>query len=64
MYFETMFNVNNLHLTKIFKLPRLTTYNTCLRSFQYKILHNILFLNEKSLLNNKKSTMFLLQYIR
>ena len=47
MYFETMFNVNNLDLTKIFKLPRLTTYSTCLRSFQYKILHNILFLNEK-----------------
>ena len=44
-YFETMFNLNNLDWTKIFILPSLTTYNTYLRSFQYKILHNILFLN-------------------
>ena len=44
-YFETKFNANNLDWTKIFILPHLTTYNTHLRSFQYKILHNILFLN-------------------
>ena len=42
--FETMFNVNNLHRTKIFILPGLTTYNTFLRSFQYKILYRLLFL--------------------
>ena len=47
MYFETKFNANNLDWTKIFILPHLTTYNTYLRSFQYKILHNILFLNKK-----------------
>ena len=46
-YFETKFNANNLDWTKMFILPRLTTYNTYLRSFQYKILHNILFLNKK-----------------
>ena len=46
-YFETKFNANNLDWTKIFILPRLTTYNTSLHSFQYKILHNILFLNKK-----------------
>ena len=46
-YFETKFNANNLDWTKIFILPRLTTYNTYLRSFQDKILHNILFLNKK-----------------
>ena len=46
-YFETKFNANNLDWTKIFILPHLTTYNTYLRSFQYKILHNILFLNKK-----------------
>ena len=34
-------------MTKVFILPRLTTYNSCLRSFQCKILHNILFLNKK-----------------
>ena len=32
---------------KIYKLPRITTINTYLRSFQYKILKNILFLNKK-----------------
>ena len=46
-YFEAKFNVNNLDQTKIFLLPRLTTCNTYLCSFQYKLLHNILFLNKK-----------------
>ena len=45
-YFETKFNANSLDWTKIFILLRLTTYNTYLRFFQYKILHNILFLNK------------------
>ena len=52
-YFETKFNGNSLDWTKIFLLPRLTTYNTYLRSFQYKILHNILFLNKKLYLSGK-----------
>ena len=43
-YFETKFN---LDWTKIFVLTCLTAYNTYLRFFQYKILHNILFLNKK-----------------
>ena len=46
-YFETKFNANSLDWTKIFILPSLTTYNTYLRYFQYKILHNILLLNKK-----------------
>ena len=46
-YFETKFNANNLDWTEAFILPHLTTYNTYLRFFQYKILHNILFLNKK-----------------
>ena len=45
-YSETKFNGNSLDWTKIFILPRLTTYNPYLRSFQYKILHNILFLDK------------------
>ena len=45
-YFEIKFNANNLDWTKIFILPRLTTYNKYLR-FYYLILHNILFLNKK-----------------
>ena len=47
MCFEAKFNANSLDWTKIFILPSLTTYNTYLRYFQYKILHNILFLNKK-----------------
>ena len=42
-----MFNANNLNWTKICILPCVTTYNIYLRSFQYKLLHNILFLNKK-----------------
>ena len=30
-----------------FILPRLATYNTYMRSFQYKLLNNVLFLNKK-----------------
>ena len=52
-YFEAKFNGNSLDWTKIFLLPRLTTYNTYLCSFQYKILHNILFLNKKLYLCGK-----------
>ena len=52
-YFETKFNRNSLNWTKIFLLPRLTTYNTYLRSFQYKLLRNILFLNKKLYLSGK-----------
>ena len=58
MYFEIKFNANSLDWTKIFILPRLTTCNTYLRSFQYKILHNILFLNKKLYLSGiTKSTL-------
>ena len=46
-HFETKFNANSLVWTRIFILPRPTTYNTYLRYFRYKILHNILFLNKK-----------------
>ena len=46
MYFETKFNANNLVWANIFTLPSLTTFNTYLRSFQYKHLHNILLLNK------------------
>ena len=52
-YFETKFNGNSLDWAKIFLLPSLTTYNTYLSFFQYKILHNILFLNKKLYLSGK-----------
>ena len=30
-----------------YRLPRLVTYNTYMRSYQYKILNNVTFLNKK-----------------
>ena len=41
---------------KIYILPCITTINTYLRSFQYKILNNILFLNKKLFVFRIKNT--------
>ena len=45
--FENLFNYDDIDWTAIYMLPRLVTYNTYMRSFQYKILNNILYLNKK-----------------
>ena len=60
-YFENLFNGCNIDWTAIYMLPRLATCNTYMRSFQYKILNNVLFLRKK-LDTWKKviSTMFFL----
>ena len=47
IYFENLFNDNDTDWAAIFMLPRLVTHNTHMRSFQYKILYNILYLNKK-----------------
>ena len=47
IYFKNLFNDYNIDWTAIYMLPRLVTYNTYMRSFQYKILNNVLFLNKK-----------------
>ena len=46
-YFENLFNDNDIDWATIYMLPRLATYNTYMRSFQYKLLNNVLFLNKK-----------------
>ena len=46
-YFEHLFKNNSIDWKAIYMLPQKTAYNTYLRSFQYKILHNIHFLNQK-----------------
>ena len=46
IYFEKLFE-NTLDWNKIYLSPRLATIDTTLRSFQYKILNNVLFLNKK-----------------
>ena len=47
IYFENLYNDYDIDWTAIYMLPRLITYNTYMRSFQYKILKNALFLNKK-----------------
>ena len=42
IYFENLYNDYTTDCTAIYMLPRLVTYNTYMRSFQYKILNNVL----------------------
>ena len=46
-YFENIFQNENLDWNEIYILPRIITVNSSHRLFQYKILHNILYLNKK-----------------
>ena len=46
IYFENLFRDYNNDGTAIYTLPHLITNNTFMRSFQYKILNNVLFLNK------------------
>ena len=47
IYFEKEFDSKELDCRVIYILPRKATTKTYLKSFQYKILNNILYLNEK-----------------
>ena len=47
IYFENLFHNYSIDGTAIYTLPRLITNSTYMRSFQYKILNNVLFLNKK-----------------
>ena len=47
VYFENIFNNFNFDWNKIYILPRLVTLDSVLRSFQNKVLHNVLYLNQK-----------------
>ena len=44
--FEKLFENTTLDWNKIYMSPHLANIETTLRSFQYKILNNVLFLNE------------------
>ena len=46
-YFENLFNDNYIDWAAIYMLAHLATYNTYMRSFKYKLLINVLFLNKK-----------------
>ena len=61
IYFEKLFEYTTLDWNKIYLSPRLATIDTTLRSFQYKILSNVLFLNKNyTLLNNKYCSLLFL----
>ena len=47
VFFDNIFPNIKFDWRKIYILPRITTIDTYLRSFQYKILNNILFLKKK-----------------
>ena len=47
IYFENLFKYHDIDWTAIYMLQRLVTHNIYIRSFQYKILNNILYLNKK-----------------
>ena len=47
IYFKNLFNDNDINWAAIYKLPTLVTHNTYMRSFQYKILNNVLFLTKR-----------------
>ena len=44
---ERVLKLTDIDWTKIYTLPRITTIESSLRTFQYKILNNILYLNER-----------------
>ena len=46
IYFENKFPLYNFLWKEIYTLPRQVTTNAYLRSFQYKTLNNILYLNK------------------
>ena len=55
-YFESIFRDLTLQCKHIYTLPRITTTDSKLRCFQYKILHNTLYLNQKLFLFHKHNT--------
>ena len=53
IYFENLFIYDDIDWTASYMLPRLVMHNTYMRSFQYKIVNNILYLTSANLSNCK-----------
>ena len=49
LYFEDLFQIKDFDWKHAYLLPRRVTVDTKLRIFQYKIVSNVLYLNEKLL---------------
>ena len=59
-YYKDLFTATEVKWKDIYLLPRKVTIDTKLRFFQYKILHNILYLNKHLFLFRKKDNKFCL----
>ena len=55
-YFESLFSALNLDWNLIYTLPRKIINSTKFRAFQYKLLNNVLYLNDKLFLFGKSET--------
>ena len=55
-YFENTFSTSNLDWNLIYTLPRKIITSTKIRAFQYKILNNVLYLNDKLFVFGKSET--------
>ena len=62
-YFNELLKTDNLDWKQKYLLPRLVTLNSYSRSFQYRILSNILYLNKK-LFTFRKSTSSLCTFCK
>ena len=51
LYFEKVLGFGRMEWKKVYMLPRIVTIDSSLRSFQYKILDNILYLNVNDYIN-------------
>ena len=47
LYFEKVLGFGKVEWEKVYMLPRIVTIGSSLRSFQYKIFNNMLYLNER-----------------
>ena len=55
-YFQNYFTSVQLVWSDIFSLPRIVMIDSELKCFQYKILHNVLYLNKKLFIFGKTNT--------
>ena len=58
IYFEKKFDSRKLDWRVIYALPQKFTTSTYFKSFQYKILNNILYVNEKCFVFSHSTTLF------
>ena len=56
IYFENLFREQDLNWKEIYLLPRKVSLDCYVRSFQYKVLNNVLYLNKNLFIFGKSSS--------